>query len=275
VPGENIMQCIGRSGFVPHAMLHCLLFYVGALLAYVARRSGVVYASQILEDSPRACLDVAWQVPNILVCVPMGLASLRVALRLLFYGDASEQFGPLDTYGDLEMVECFVWFGTYMAADTLLTSVHGLMNTEMFIHHCIFSSICFVMFRRCTAPLVGAALLAQELSTPFLNGGTLLRGYLGNEHPLTLLAFAAFALCFYVLRVALNSVVTFIFLREVYRGFVGAPGAGAVLYPPAEQLVLGVVLVGGAILQCYWAVLIARKILKAVAPSETDKPKAE
>ena len=89
------------------------------------------------------------------------------------------------------------------------------------MHHCIFGALCFVMFRGCTAPLVGTALIAQELSTPFLNAFILCRGFLGLAALPTQLFFVAFALLFYALRIGLNSVVTGLFLREVYRGLVG------------------------------------------------------
>ena len=65
------------------------------------------------------------------------------------------------------------------------------------------------------APLLGAALLAQEASTPFLNAFLLLRGYLGVRSPLTQITFLLFAFTFYATRVVLNSAVTARFLREV------------------------------------------------------------
>ena len=174
----------------------------------------------------------------------------------------------------MEVVESCVWFGTYLALDMVLATVHRFMDRETFIHHCIFGAVCFIMFRQTTAPLVGSALLAQELSTPALNIFQLLRGYRGVDSLATQLAFGVFALSFFALRVGLNIAVVALFLREVQRTFFGPPGASALLYPPVEQAVLAVVLVGGCALQLYWATTIAKKIV-AVLAGGVDKAKDE
>lgn len=57
----------------------------------------------------------------------------------------------------------------------------------------------------------------------------------GHSSPARRLVFAGFALGFFALRVGLNSVCTFLFLREVRRTFV-APSGSHLLYTPAEQV---------------------------------------
>ena len=281
-PGECILPCFAKFGFVPHAALHISLFYFSAFLAWIARRRGVTWSS---EELPTV-FHVAWNVPNIVACVPIGLAALNVAWRMLIHGEDSERYGHLDTYNDLEVAECCVWFGTFLAVDIVLVLVHGLAEDRLlYVHHGIFASICYIMFQGCTAPLVGASLIAQELSTPFLNAFTILRGFLGLNSLLTQITFVAFTLTFYALRVGLNGVMTSLYLREVYRSFQGGPGASHLLYSPVERVVLAVVLVGGAALQLYWAWQITVKLVEAIregadaagaaADEKNKKPKAE
>lgn len=264
--GDNILSCINRLGFVPHAALHVASFYLSAAVFYQLKRRGIVSDSKHFDNA----LYVGWHVPNILACGPYGIAGLRVAWRLLWFGDSAERFGVLDTHNDLEMVEAFVWFGTFLVCDSLLVLFHRLGDKEILLHHTIFASVCFVMFRGCTAPFVGAVLVAQEVSTPFLNSFSILRAYLGLGSPLTQAVFLAFAVSFYAVRIGLNTVMTYIFLREVYTSFVGPPGASSLLYSPAEQIVLAVVLSGAWLLQCSWARLIFKNLLKAAKGAKVD-----
>jgi len=268
-PGDVILTCITeRLGFVPHAALHVGTFYVSSFVASMLARRGIV--SDKSDKEFKSAIYVGWHVPNIVACGPFGLASLRVACRLLWSGDSVQRFGALDTINDLEIVEACVWFGTYLVCDSILAVAHRLGDRELLLHHSIFAAVCVVMFRGCTAPFVGAALVAQELSTPFLNSFQVLRAYLGLSSVVTQAAFALFALSFYAVRVCLNSVMTYIFLREVYASFVGPPGASSLVYSRAEQLVLAVVLSGGWVLQCYWARMILKNLLKAGKGTKTE-----
>lgn len=253
------MDCIGSYGFVPHALVHLTLFYVGTAAAALAWRSGVRWNTELFATS----LHIGWHTPLIVTSVPVGVAMLQTALRLLGEDDQA-RFGELDKFKDLAVTEACVWFGTFLALDTVLIFLHKLAEKpmEMIVHHAIFAAVCSIMFRGCSAPLVGAALIAQELSTPFLNVFLLLRGFRGLESLVTQLAFACFALTFYAVRAVLNTLVTALYVRELYRGFGG--GSSQLLYSTGEQLVLGAALLGATALQLYWTKSITQKLLGAI-----------
>lgn len=266
VPGDAIMPCLARWGFVPHAILHVVLFYGSYAMARVAWRRGVRWDTQNF----RTAFHVAWHVPNIVTCVPVGLAMFQTAWRLLGEDDAA-RFGKLDTYKDLAVTECCVWFGTFLAVDTVLITAHRMAEFETFIHHAIFAYICYIMFRGCTAPLVGSALIAQELSTPFLNSFLLLRAYRGLGSVWTQLCFVGFALTFYAFRVCLNTAVTFLYLREAYRGlWLGA--RSQLLYSTAEQCLLAAALASGWALQIYWGGTITKRLVQAAMGTLSPVP---
>lgn len=267
-PDDCMIPCIVSWRFVPHAIIHLAIFYFGAAVATILKSRGIVWS----DKSFSGIFDVAWHVPNLGPCVPMSLMALRAVADLWQGDDARLSWGarehPLVT-------EPCVWFGTYLAVDSVLMLLHGLGDREMLVHHIIFGVVCFVMFSSCSAPLLGAALLAQEFSTPFLNVFLLLRGYRGMESPMTILAFLLFALAFYAMRVFLNSAVTFGFLKEAYASLTGPPGASELIYSPQELVPLSLVLIVAWAMQLYWGVSIAIKIQRAVAGDDEDKAKSE
>ena len=267
-PDAGILPCFAAGGWIPHAVCHLFTFYLGFAFVAMGRRRGIVWSDQSFKKAE----EVAWHFPMIVTCFPFGLAAFRAMWRLLSSGDDAARFGPLDTRSDLELLECFVWFGTYLGVDFVLIALHKMGDAETFFHHILFGSVCYVMFRGCTAPFVGAALIAQELSTPFLNSFLLLRGYRGLSSAITQLVFALFAVTFFVFRVGLNTLTTLLFLREFGRSIFGG---SHLLYSPHEQAVLAVVLTGGMCLQLYWARAIVQKLSKAMAGGELSKAKAK
>ena len=229
------------------------------------------YVCSTVLLSFKTVFHVAWHVPNIISCVPVSLGALETVQRLLGDDDAA-RFGTFDTVKDYALLEACVWFGTYLALDTVLATVHKMADVELAVHHLIFASVCYIMFSSGTAPLVGAALIVQELSTPFLNSFLLLRGFCGLGSLWTQLAFGCFALTFYATRVGLNTAVTSLFLRELYRGFVG--GTTHLMYSRVEQMLLAAALVGGWCLQVYWGITITKKLIGAIRGEASEKPKA-
>ena len=118
-PGDCILPCIAKFGFVPYAAAILTLFYTAAALITFAKRHGITWS----EQSFSSVWDVAWHVPNIFMCVPTSLSSLQTSWRLLGQSDF-ERFGPLNTVADLEVTECCIWFGTYLALDMILMMIH-------------------------------------------------------------------------------------------------------------------------------------------------------
>ena len=72
-----MLPCIERGGFVPHVALHLGLFYLGALLVALAKRRGILWS----PNNFRNLWDVAWHVPNIVQCGPVGLVAFRAGAR--------------------------------------------------------------------------------------------------------------------------------------------------------------------------------------------------
>lgn len=255
----------GVYGIVPHAVLQTAIFYAAAIFFAILKRRGVVWSHF------NGIIHTAWHVPMLVLCVPFPLMALRSAYWLWQTGDRRLWFGPQH---DPFIIESCVWFGAYLAVDTALVLLHGMMDKETAIHHAIFAFVCGLMFYDCATPLLGAVLLGQEISTPFLNVFLLLRGFRGTDG-VTIAAFLCFAIAFYFGRVFLNSAVVFLFVREVYYSLSGPPGASALVYSAPMQLVLAAIVVAGWALQIHWAVMIAKKLAGAAGGGGGEKEEAK
>lgn len=258
---DDCVSCItsGR-GPIGHALLHLSLFYCGALGFAVARRLFNLKLRHL-----RSAWNVAWHVPNIITCLPMGLHTLRSFWTLAALDeDRAAQFGPIT---DPIVVEAGVWFFTFLCVDTVLMVAHGFVTREILLHHAIFGAVCYFLLTTCSTPFVAAALLSQELSTPFLNVFLLLREFKGMGYMPTQVVFVLFALTFFATRVCINGYATCLYVSEVLHNLHDASSGAAspFVISVAEQIVLALVLLGGLALQINWAVTIAKKIQHAIA----------
>ena len=267
---DDCVSCItsGR-GPIGHALLHLSFFYCGALGYAVARRRFDLKLRHF-----RSVFDVAHHVPNIITCLPMGLHTLRSFLTLATLDDdRTALFGPIT---DPIVVEAGVWFFTFLCVDTVLMVVHRFVTREILLHHAIFGAVCYSLLTTSSTPFVAAALLSQELSTPFLNVFLLLREFKGMRYVPTHAVFVLFALTFFATRLCINGYATCLFISEVLRNLSGARSAASspFVLSSAQQIVLALVLLGGLALQIYWSVTIAKKIQQAIgggAPPDRKK----
>uniref|UniRef100_A0A7S3TWE2 TLC domain-containing protein n=1 Tax=Strombidinopsis acuminata TaxID=141414 RepID=A0A7S3TWE2_9SPIT len=66
-------------------------------------------------------------------------------------------------------------FAAFTFADVFISGVHGMATVDYMVHHFAFLSAAFIIRGNCMVPFNAAALLAMEVSTPFLNTLLLLR----------------------------------------------------------------------------------------------------
>eukprot|EP00440_Ansanella_granifera_P070850 gb/GFBE01076894.1/.p1 GENE.gb/GFBE01076894.1/~~gb/GFBE01076894.1/.p1 ORF type:complete len:282 (+),score=44.87 gb/GFBE01076894.1/:1-846(+) len=259
------IDCLGHGEFWPFVILHGGLFYGSALLIILMKQQGKWPDHTGFDAKFSSSFYVAWHIPMIIMSIPLGLLSLAGAYELWMSGDPIRQYGS----GIPTLInEAATWFTCYFALDTLLMIIHQLGSLEMYIHHLIFGSVAGLLLMRSACPMTGAILIAQELSTPALNTFTLLRAYKGLDNLFTQATFLIFAMLFYAFRVILNTIFTLLFLREVFRGFLG-PSNFSISAP--EQLVLAVALLAGAALQLHWGRMIGKKIYSAIAGDKKAK----
>ena len=198
---------------------------------------------------------VGWHVPNIVHGGVYGWIALCLAWELWRSGDAKLMWGPITQHA---AVDVGTWFMVFVSMDTVLSVVHGDMDTETAIHHAIFGVIGLVIIRECSCIFLAMNLIGQELSTPPLNIFMILRAHRGVESAWTQAFFALFALGFFATRVFINSAVTALFLREVGRGVFGV--RSELTFSAPVQLLLSVAVVAGAVLQLRWGWLICKKL---------------
>ena len=211
--------------------MHATIFYSAFALYTIAEKLSPEKFKRPKQFN--SSFDVASHLPCTVACLPMGYVTLRSFFELAQSSDPTVLFG---TIRDPYIIESGVWFFTYLCADTVIMLVHGFQSKEMLLHHAIFAGVSYFLLFKCSTPLVAAALLGQELSTPFLNIFLILRGFKGMGSMWTQLAFLCFAPTFYATRIFINGYTTMLYLREVVRSY-GAPAASSpFVLNTAEQL---------------------------------------
>merc|ERR1712183_953739 len=121
----------------------------------------------------------------------MGWMMTEAAYNFWLHGDAKASWGYLY---DRRVIEVGTWFGTYLFTDLILGLLHNVMDIMMYVHHFIFIFMYVVHFWPPVGPgYSGSVLMAQEISSPFLNSFLLCRGFLGDGSLITKIAFFLFA----------------------------------------------------------------------------------
>merc|ERR1719231_562192 len=125
------------------------------------------------------------------------------------------------------------------------------MDKMMLVHHIIFLGMCLTHFWPPVGPgYSGSVIMAQEMSTPFLNLFLLSRGFFGDRATPTVITFVIFALLFFIFRVVLNTIVTVFYFMELYKeittGVSGFAKSGPWLF------VISFLVLGGCALQLFF-----------------------
>ena len=255
--GSTINSCVIDGGWIPILLYHLSTFYISLGLVLLGKRHNILWSKKSFRSSE----EVAWHFPMILSSIYFGLISLKSVCEFLIVNNDEINFGKFVAYNEnnAKLLGSFVWFGTYLCVDLFIILIHNLGNLETFLHHSIFGLISYIMFNSCSAPFIGACLVTQELSTPFLNVFMLLRGYCGMNYIVTQLAFVLFIIMFFIFRIGLNTLATLMFLREFYRSIYSK---SELIYTQSEILILSIVLTCGMLLQFYWGYVIINKLYK-------------
>lgn len=267
---DTIDSCV-RSGRCPlqMALAQVSLFYVTAAIAKALHSRGALSWGTHFASA----FDVAWLVPMTVLCVPMSVMALQAWTAAVMSDDISTRWGDNGVCHNQLLVESATMFATYVLVDAVLISVHGLGGLDTWVHHVIFGCMAFLSMH-VSWPIMLAAMLSQELSTPFLNLFLILRGFKGSDSLLVQLVFLCFALTFFATRIVLNSHATFQLLREVYR--IELLGLPSVLGTSATTYYFIAFLFSAAwALQMWWGITIAKKAIKATSGSAKPKVREE
>jgi len=252
---DRAVDCFTSGRFLPIACLHAFFYYGGFLAVLLLKAAGRYPRLPGAGATWNKASYVGWHVPNIVHGGVYGWVALCLAWELWLTGDAKRMWGPITQHA---AVDVGTWFMVFVSMDTVLSILHGDMDTETAIHHGIFGVIGLVIISECSCVFLAMNLIGQELSTPPLNIFMILRAHRGVESIWTQAFFALFALGFFATRVFINSAVTLLFLREVGRGVLG--GRSELTFSAPVQLLLSVAVVAGATLQLRWGWLICKKL---------------
>ena len=239
-------------GFIPYSLMHMLSFYVGSLLAALYQKAGYTWDKRSFVT----IWEVGNHLPNTIMCVPLASMVTEAAYNYWLNDDAEASWGYTH---DMRVVEVGTWFGTFLITDLLLSLVHRMMDKMMLVHHIIFLGMCLTHFWPPVGPgYSGSVMMAQEMSTPFLNLFLLSRGFFGDRATPTVIAFVIFGLLFFIFRVVLNTIVTVFYFMELYKeittGVSGFAKSGPWLF------VISFLVLGGCALQLFFFKVIAGKV---------------
>eukprot|EP00928_Gymnodinium_smaydae_P052932 TRINITY_DN3704_c0_g5_i1.p1 TRINITY_DN3704_c0_g5~~TRINITY_DN3704_c0_g5_i1.p1 ORF type:complete len:303 (+),score=23.67 TRINITY_DN3704_c0_g5_i1:49-957(+) len=260
--------CLSSGDALPYFLIHGALFYGSVIVITCLKRFNMWPAHTGVDKAFDNTLHVAWHIPLTFTSIPMSALALASAYGLWVSGDPERMYG-----GVLDPVsnEAATWFACFYIIDCFIIVAHRLCTKEMFVLHCIFGVVLFILTSRVQYPLIGMVLIAQEMSTPALNVFSLLRAFKGLQCVWTQLSFLVFALLFFAFRVFMNLYGTSLFLPEIASNMNG-PTLNSL-----EQAMLAIAVAGGALLQLYWAQMIAKKIYQALFSTKTrdDRRQAE
>ena len=156
-----------------------------------------------------------------------------------------------------------VVFTAFEVADLLLGGIHGMMDAVYLVHHGLHIVLGLVLAANCMYCFTAAVLMSQETSTLFLNYVLLIRNR-ARAHWSFAPAFVAFAGCFFLWRLVLNSFGTAHFLY--HKGSADATGV-----PDWLANVTAVVLTAAAGLQWWWGWSIVQNLLRGSQPKAKTK----
>ena len=235
-------------------------------LVSIQPRTSLVKFARSAYRSPRFAafanpFAAAALVPELVSCLPIG----ATAVSLFFeWSDLAPPmaYGPLaNVWYSQKLVDLEVWFAALLVVDLVIITVHGLGSLETYVHHVIFGGLGALAVRSCAMPLVAAALLAQEVSTPLQKAFLLTRAFHGPDSSAAQILFVAFAALFFCFRVLFNALVTATFLW-----YWGSRSARVLAYrngiPMWEQAVIPLGLLAGFFMQCYWFGIILSRLKK-------------
>lgn len=137
-------------------------------------------------------------------------------------------------------------FTTFTLADLIVGSIHGLNTWDYIWHHISFIGAGVLFRGNCMLPFNGAALLAMEVSTPFLNWMIFFRHRGASYKTHVVVSGVLFLLTYIVFRIIINIYATLVLIIFV----VGNGGPENV--PRWQTHLLIVAVVSGAILQLFW-----------------------
>lgn len=273
-PGTSILTCSftvgedsGMYGFFPYMIMHTLLFYAGTLLAVLLRKAGVQWDKRSFET----IWHLGNHFPNLVMCVPMGLMGTAAAYNYWLNDDAEARWGYCH---DMYVIEVGTWFGTFLVTDLILGLLHKTLDSMMICHHVIFLFMCLTHFWPPVGPgYSGSVMMAQEISTPFLNIFLLCRGFTNDKSLVTKISFYTFFAIFVTFRVIFNTVVTCDYFAELYREI--TTGESGFEKSMSWLAIISVLVLGGCFLQLFFFKVLCSKLYLHLTGKKCNKVKTK
>ena len=161
-------------------------------------------------------------------------------------------------------------FGSFEIMDVFTSFLHNMLDAVQFIHHGVHVGIGCIMMYNCGPHFSTAILLAQDLSSVFLNPYLLFRHRYPN-HPATVALYAVFAVVFVVVRIILCTWGTYYYINHYQEHLVDVE---ARLFPAWQAHLLAAALVTGSIMQFAFFCKVVTNALRMLRP-EVPQKKAE
>ena len=193
------LNSIGLPRAAPIAILHIGLFYIAKCVSML----GILPAPHDAKFTNSAY--TAWHITGIFSFIPTIAMSIYTVCSLYISGNADDMWGLQSTqYPISEMNANFIMC---ICTELVLTTIHGISEREMLVHHfiCLFITMLFEYTRYC--PILFAGMLMMESSTPMLNISLLSLGFLGSQSTVTIACFVVFAAMFFMFRVVLSTLI--------------------------------------------------------------------
>lgn len=236
------------------------------------------------ESSKRHENERYWCTRNVIGIIHALLISILSVPAMVYYMSAPQEVlyrssqnilscvspaeDEQEVYISLQLARCGLAFTTFTLSDLIVSSIHKLATWDFIFHHVAFIACGLIIRENCILPGISSALMAMEVSTPFLNVMLLLRNREDRFIFLTSICGILFFFTYTIFRIFINGYATFVVQRKAIPQLLGSGTGGVAVAPervPAWQLWFLVVALGaGAGLQFFWYPSIFKTFVKGI-----------
>jgi len=158
-------------------------------------------------------------------------------------------------------------FGSFELMDLCTSFMHNMLDAVQLIHHGVHIGIGCIMMYNCGPHFSTAVLLAQDLSSVFLNPYLLFRHRYPNS-PAIVAFYAVFAVAFVVVRIVLCTWGTYYYITLYQDHLVEIE---ARLFPAWQAHLLAAALVTGSLMQFAFFYKVITNALRMLRPEVPEK----
>ena len=154
-------------------------------------------------------------------------------------------------------------FGSFEIMDLCTSFLHNMLSAVQLTHHSVHIGIGCIMMYNCGPHFLTAVLLAQDLSSVFLNPYLAFR-YRYPNHPAVVALYAVFAVAFVVVRIVLGTWGTYYYINHYQEHLVGVD---ARLFPEWQAHLLAAAIATGSMMQfAFFCKVISNALRMREAP---------